>query len=310
MTSIPIGIVGFGEIARREHAAAIAATDGLCLTAVADPADCLATVPVCASLEKMLADYPQIQAVALCMPPSARASAAREAILAGRHVLLEKPPCATFAEAQALRELAGAEGVSLMTAWHSQEGAAVGPARDWLRGKTVRSVRVIWKEDVRVWHPGQTWIWQKGGFGVFDPGINALSILTTILPGTLDVQESALHVPANCATPIAASLSLKGEQGLSISVEFDFLQTGPQSWDIHIETDQGRALLSGGGNSLTVEGRRFELPPQAEYPALYARFAKLIRERRSHVDLEPLRLTEQALAKGRIRLVEPFEEQA
>ncbi|MBO9669138.1 MAG: Gfo/Idh/MocA family oxidoreductase [Sphingobium sp.] len=308
VTPIAIGIAGFGEIARREHVAAIAATDGLCLTAVADPAGRHATVPVSASLEEMLAAHPEIQAVALCMPPSDRASAARDAILAGRHVLLEKPPCATLAEAEALRELASAEGVSLMTAWHSQEGAAVAAARDWLHGKTVRSVRVVWKEDVRVWHPGQAWIWTKGGFGVFDPGINALSILTTILPGTLDVREAALRVPANCATPIAASLSLEGEQGFSVSVELDFLQTGPQSWDIHIETDQGQALLSDGGNSLTVDGRPFAFPPQAEYPALYARFAKLIRARKSDVDLEPLRLAEQALAKGRILLVEPFEE--
>ena len=29
---------------------------------------------------------------------------------------------------------------------------------------------------------GQDWIWQQGGFGVFDPGINALSILTRIMP--------------------------------------------------------------------------------------------------------------------------------
>jgi D-galactose 1-dehydrogenase len=43
-------------------------------------------------------------------------------------------------------------------------------------------VNVIWREDVRVWHPGQDWIWQPGGLGVFDPGINALSIITHILP--------------------------------------------------------------------------------------------------------------------------------
>ena len=39
-----------------------------------------------------------------------------------------------------------------------------------------------WKEDVTHWHPGQKWIWQAGGLGVFDPGINGLSILTRIMP--------------------------------------------------------------------------------------------------------------------------------
>ena len=50
------------------------------------------------------------------------------------------------------------------------------------------------------------------------------------------------------------------------------------------------------------------LPPEAEYRALYARFARLIPERKSDVDLEPLRLVEQALARGETIRVEPFEE--
>jgi hypothetical protein len=46
----------------------------------------------------------------------------------------------------------------------------------------IYTVRIEWREDVRVWHPGQTWIWEPGGFGVSDPGINALSVATRILP--------------------------------------------------------------------------------------------------------------------------------
>jgi D-galactose 1-dehydrogenase len=30
--------------------------------------------------------------------------------------------------------------------------------------------------------PGQRWIWEPGGFGVFDPGINAFSIATGFSP--------------------------------------------------------------------------------------------------------------------------------
>ena len=46
----------------------------------------------------------------------------------------------------------------------------------------MKRLLVTWKEDVRHWHPGQQWIWEAGGFGVFDPGINALSIVTKIMP--------------------------------------------------------------------------------------------------------------------------------
>ena len=55
-------------------------------------------------------------------------------------------------------------------------------AKARLKRHHVNFLKVTWKEDVRKWHPGQEWIWQPGGFGVFDPGINALSIVTKILP--------------------------------------------------------------------------------------------------------------------------------
>ena len=80
--------------------------------------------------------------------------------------------------------------------------------------RRIKTVAVTWKEDVRVWHPGQTWIWKAGGLGVFDPGINALSILTRIIPGALALQDADLSFPENCATPIAASLLLEGMQAV------------------------------------------------------------------------------------------------
>ncbi|MXO60830.1 gfo/Idh/MocA family oxidoreductase [Altererythrobacter salegens] len=310
MNEIALGIVGFGKIAHDQHVAAIAATEGLALAAVADPVAQAEGLPCYPDLAAMLAAQPNIAAVALCMPPRYRAAAAREAIAAGRHILLEKPPCANLAEAEELVQLAWQAGITLFTAWHSQEAAGVAAARDWLRGKAISSITVTWKEDVCVWHPGQEWIWREGGFGVFDPAINALSILTAILPGPLAVTEAELSVPANCATPIAAILRLEGRAGLPIAAEFDFRQTGPQSWDIAIETDQGSILLSHGGNRLALDGKPVELPPEAEYRALYARFAELIHAGESEIDLTPLQLVEQALTLGQVVPVEQFEETA
>jgi D-galactose 1-dehydrogenase len=310
MTAMPFGIAGYGKIARDQHAPAIAASQDFELVAIADPAARHESLPTYADLATMLDDRPDIAAVALCMPPRFRAAAAREAIAAGRHVMLEKPPCATLAEARDLAERARVAGVTLFAAWHSQAAAAVGAARERLAGALVRSVRVAWKEDVRVWHPGQAWIWQTGGFGVFDPGINALSILTAILPGTLHLREAELSVPSNCATPIAARLTVVGEGGFRVEAEFDFRQTGPQSWDIEIETDRESLTLSHGGNRLRIDGEEVEVGPEGEYPALYARFAELIRAGESEVDLAPLELVEGALLGGRKIAVEPFEESA
>lgn len=309
MSRIALGLVGYGKIARDQHEPAIAASDDFELIAVADPAERHTSLPSYRDAEAMLATHPEITAVSLCMPPRHRESAARQAIDAGRHVLLEKPPATTVAEAIQIESAARAGGVTAFTAWHSQQAAAVDCARAWLSETRVLRVEVTWKEDVRVWHPGQEWIWNVGGFGVFDPGINALSILTAILPGHLALTSADLATPANCATPIAANLQIAGE-GFPISAEFDFRQTGPQSWDIAIETARGNLLLSAGGNALSIDGETQPLDREAEYPRLYDRFAELIRSGRSEVDLAPLRLVEEALTKGRHSTVEPFEDAA
>ena len=307
---IPLGIVGFGKIAHDQHLPAIAASADFELVAIADPAMSDVGLPVYGDLAAMLAAHPEMAAVSICTPPRLRAEIARRTMTAGKHVLLEKPPCASMAEAAELEALAGEVGVTLFTAWHSQKGAGVAHAREWLQARGIKSVRVCWKEDVRVWHPGQGWIWEDGGFGVFDPGINALSILTAILPVELRLLDAELSVPANCATPIAAKLALEGTGGFPIASEFDFRQTGPQSWDIDIETTDGVLRLSRGGNRLEIDGAARDVGGEAEYPALYADFAALIRAGANGVDLAPLKLVEDALLKGLVSVVEPFEEYA
>jgi predicted dehydrogenase len=308
VSRIPVGIVGCGKIALDQHLPAIAAGADFEAVAVADPQVEHDTLPSFPAIGAMLEAHPEIAAVAICTPPRQRAMAARAAIAAGRHVLLEKPPCAVLAEAIELAELARRADVRLFTAWHSQEAAAVAAARAWLADRPNAPIHIAWKEDVRVWHPGQAWIWQDGGFGVFDPGINALSILTAIVPGAVRISSAELEIPANCATPIAARLTLQGRGTAPIRAEFDFRQTGPQTWDIDATAGRETMRLTHGGNRLELDGVAQTVACQAEYPRLYARFAALIRAGASAVDLAPLRLVEDALAKGRPVAVEPFVE--
>jgi D-galactose 1-dehydrogenase len=142
---------------------------------------------------------------------------------------------------------------------------------------------------------------------VFDPGINALSILTRIVSQTLALTSADLSFPENCATPIAASLSLAGA-GFAAQVELDFLQTGIQTWSIDIETDSGRLVLSMGGTDLSIDGRTQPTPSIAEYPNLYERFAALVHSRQSDVDIAPLQLAADAFLCGRRIDVAPFVE--
>ena len=303
---LQLGLVGFGKIARDQHLPAIAALPGTELVAIASRNAEAEGVANYTSLDALLAGEPGLDAVILCQPPQARYDAARMALLAGKHVFLEKPPGATVSEVEALVDLARACGVTLFASWHSRHAAGVAAAKAWLAGRALTSVRIAWKEDIRVWHPGQDWILQAGGFGVFDPGINALSILTEIVPERIRLIDATLAIPANRHAPIAAELSLATASGVPITAAFDFLQTGPQSWDIAVETDRGPLLLAHGGNALTIDGAPVALDPEGEYPALYRRFAALIAEGVSDVDTAPLQIVADAFLRGEITRTEAF----
>ena len=242
VTTIRLAIVGLGKIARDQHIPAIAGTEGIELAAVASRNASIAGIAHFATLDELLLAAPDIDAVALCTPPQGRHLQADAALRAGKHVLLEKPPGATVGELNLLVATARQAGRTLFASWHSRFAPAVEPARRFLADRKIKSVIVEWKEDVRVWHPGQAWIWEPGGLGVFDPGINALSIMTRILPRPFFLTRAELSFPRGRAAPIAADLAFSDDGGVPIRAEFDWRQTGPQSWDIRIETDAGNLV--------------------------------------------------------------------
>jgi D-galactose 1-dehydrogenase len=308
MPSIKIAIVGLGKIARDQHVPALAADKAFELIASASPHSRLDGLPGYGDVRALLLGAPEVSAVALCTTPQLRFETARYALEQGRHVLLEKPPGMTVSEVLELIELARQQRVTLFASWHARHARGVEPARTWLAGRGIRCVTVDWKEDVRVWHPGQTWIWKAGGLGVFDPGINALSILTHIIPGRLILKQAQLSYPSNCETPISARLQLATVAGAPVHMDLDFLHTGVPSWDITVDTDGGRLSLSMGGSVLRVDDRHVETPQSAEYPSLYAHFAQLVHGGSLDVDLAPLQLVADAFLCGRRGEVAAFFE--
>jgi D-galactose 1-dehydrogenase len=221
--------------------------------------------------------------------------------------MLEKPPTVEWEQLAVLADAADTKNVTLMTAWHSQANDAVAALRDWLVGKAIRDVRIDWRENVRKWHPGQAWIWEEGGFGVFDPGINALSIATHILPFAPQVTGAELIVPANRAMPIAAELTF-GADGFdgTMSAGFDWRASDDEVWQISVETDAGHALLSGGGRALAIDGTSVIAHGNDEYPSLYRTFSAQIAAGSSMVDGGPLRLVSEAFACGRRLVTDAF----
>lgn len=304
MARAKVALVGIGKIARDQHVPALAASPHWELAATVSRAGTVEDIPAYTDMDAMLAAHPDITVVSLCLPPVPRFAYAEAALNAGRHVMLEKPPGATLAEVHALQALAARRGLTLFATWHSRMAEAVAPAKAWLAGRSVTRAHITWREDVRKWHPGQDWVFEPGGMGVFDPGINALSILTEILPAPVHVTRADLEFPANRDTPIAARIAFSG----NVTADFDWRQEGPQTWDIAVETDTGRLDLRFGGNRLFIDG--VEVAGQdtimGEYPALYARMADCVAKGVSDVDLSPMVHVADALTLGRRVVTDPF----
>jgi hypothetical protein len=160
---------------------------------------------------------------------------------------------------------------------------------------------------VHKWHPGQNWIWEPGGFGVFDPGINAFSIATAIFPGALFIRSAELSFPANADTPIAAEIVFASDVADgSLRCSLDWRRSEGEEWTIDIRTAEGTPLrLIDGGACVIIDGERQDCDGPGEYPDIYRLFVDLIDQRRSSVDVRPLRLVADCFLASRRRAVEP-----
>jgi predicted dehydrogenase len=293
-----IGVIGLGKIALDQHLPAIAADPRFTLAATVERAGTTAGINF-TSHQAMLAGA-ALDAVAITTPPGPRYAIARDCIEAGLHVLLEKPPTVTLAEIDDLATRAARRGVTLFTTWHAQHNPAVVAAAALLAGQTVREMSIVWHEDVDKWHPGQQWIWRAGGFGVFDPGINAFSIVAKIFPGTLAVSAAALFYPPQSDTPIAAEIRFASAASVGrLSCSLDWRKSAGEQWTIALTTAAGQAIeLGDGGARLMVDGEVREAQGGGEYASIYCRFADLVARGESEVDMVPLRLVADCLLVG------------
>jgi predicted dehydrogenase len=308
MRPIRIAILGFGKIAADQHVPAITGKRRFELVASSSRSG-QGVARSFTDWRQLIGQVEGLDAVAITTPPGPRYEIARACIDAGLHCLLEKPPTVGLSEIADLACLAEAKGVTLFTTWHAQHNPAVAAAAEALAGKRIASLDIRWHEDVRKWHPGQQWVWEPGGFGVFDPGINAFSIATRIFPGSLFVRAADLHVPENAQTPIAADVTFYSPEASGpLLASLDWRRNEGEEWTIAITAEDGTSLrLEAGGARLLIDGEEQQHPGLDEYPGIYRQFVDLIDERRSLVDVAPLRLVADCLLAGRRHMVEAFE---
>jgi len=304
---INIALAGIGEVALKQHVPAITNSDQWHLAATFSRTGSISNVESYDVESYDVESKPRLQyAIA--------------ALQNNRHVLLEKPAGASISECLMLRRLAQKNNLCLFATWHSREAHMVNSARHWLADKKIKRLHIDWREDVRRWHAGQEWIWQPGGFGVFDPGINALSIVTKILPKPIYVTSAKLAVPENKQTPIAAELIFECSDNASATATFDWREEGEQSWNIEVDTDAGSLTLENGGSQLFINGEKINIKKKPddistdeaintlgnEYRRLYKRFSHLVEQKEIDMDLTPLRLVADAFMIGSRETVEPF----
>jgi len=305
MHPLRIAIIGFGKIAADQHVPAIEASPRFALAATSSRSGA-GPGPRFTDWRELLDKVDGLDAVAITTPPSARYEIARECIQRGLHTLLEKPPADTLGEIEDLACLAEAREVTLFTTWHAQHNPAVAAAAAALAGKRIAAMDIVWHEDVRKWHPGQRWIWEPGGFGVFDPGINAFSIAAKVFPGTLRVAEADLSFPKDAQTPIAAEIEFASTAANGpLKCSLDWRRREGEEWTIAIRTADGVDVrLEDGGSRLLIDGQEKAAPGPGEYSDIYREFAELIDQRLCHVDVIPLRLVADCLLVGRRHSVE------
>ncbi|WDR02142.1 Gfo/Idh/MocA family oxidoreductase [Devosia algicola] len=311
MAKKKIAVIGVGKIAQDQHLPVIDQSDDFEVAAtVSGRGVAHGDKPVFRTAAELYTGMPEVKLVSICTPPGVRHALVREALDAGMDVMMEKPPTTTISELDDLVAYARAKERVLFQTWHSQYNAAVDKARDMLAADGVKSVRIDWRENVRKWHPGQDWVWEPGGFGVCDPGINALSIFTKIMPFPVFVQSAELSFPANRQTPVDAQIVFKSGQihQPQMSAGFNWLEEDGEVWTIKVETVRGdRLSLEKGGRVLKVNGDVAVEAPSEEYERIYDRFAVLLENRESEVLDAPLRLTADAFLLGARNNAAPFE---
>src|SRR6476646_7065629 len=105
MRTYKVAIVGVGKIVEDQHLPVIGKDPRFELAAVASQRGVeVSGAPTFRTPAEMYRAVPDIDAVAVCTPPQVRHAYAREALAAGKHVLLETPSTATLGELVDLRD--------------------------------------------------------------------------------------------------------------------------------------------------------------------------------------------------------------
>lgn len=195
---IRVGVVGFGLGGRVLHAPVIAGVDGLELAAVVERSTNLAAarypgIAVYRSLEAMLADA-SLELIVVTTPTATHFDLARQALQAGKHVVVDKPVCVRAAEVAELMQLARARNRVFVPYHNRHWDSDFRTVEQLVRAGTLGRI-VAFDSAMDRWRPGATRTpWKDnaaaGGGRLHDLGSHLVYLAMTLfgLPATVGAE--------------------------------------------------------------------------------------------------------------------------
>ncbi|MFR9798093.1 Gfo/Idh/MocA family protein [Streptomyces sp. MS06] len=289
-----IGVLGCADIALRRMLPAFAAADGIQIVAVAsrdaaraaEVAGRYGCRPVTGYAHLLRLD--DVDAVYVPLPAALHATWVEAALLAGKHVLAEKPLTCEPARTRALLALAGERSLALMEnvmfVHHPQHRAVRALVADGAIGE-LRSFSAAFAVprlpagDIR--HAPEL-----GGGALFDIGVYPVRAAVHFLGERLHTVAATLHTGPGSAVETAGAALLRDEYGVSAQLTFGMDHAYRSAYELwgsegRITLDRAFTPPPGHRPAIHLERRgtteRIELPPADQVALTVRAFATACR---------------------------------
>jgi phthalate 4,5-cis-dihydrodiol dehydrogenase len=221
-----IGIIGYGYTGQ-QHARAIAGIEGVRLKAIADSESSkrsLAPVPSFADYRALIDDE-TIEAISICLPHHLHEEPASAAMLAGKHVLVEKPLAISVSAGQRLCDLAKTTARILMVEMTHRFLPPLQEARKLVAGGEIGEIMAVNEvliEGVGLFGSLPAWMLDRdsagGGVGLTS-GIHLLDHISWITRRKLALRSASFgYTQALGDIEDTASFDLRTEDGAPVHI--------------------------------------------------------------------------------------------
>jgi predicted dehydrogenase len=188
-----LAFIGAGDVVRRSYLPALAQrSDGAVVAICSQSGQSAREVAAQYGIERVYERYqdllrqPDIDTVFICTPTYLHREIAEAAMAERKHVLVEKPLCATYSDSQALLEQVIGYSKTFYVAFNNQFRAE----NQWLRRETlagkvgqIELLDFAWYRTKR--HEAKTWLYQPeqaGGGVLIDLGAHLIHFALSLLP--------------------------------------------------------------------------------------------------------------------------------